>query len=45
MSFIDKLGVYIDSPSRKHNMTSAFKEKASIFLLHSVRGPGTNKHL
>lgn len=27
MSFIDKLGVYIGSPSRRHNMTYASKEQ------------------
>jgi hypothetical protein len=31
MSFIDKLGVYIESPSRRHNMTSTSKEKDTYF--------------
>lgn len=30
MSFIDKLGVYIGSPSRRHNMTYASKEQTDI---------------
>ena len=33
MSFIDKLGVYIGSPSRRHKMTYASKEHTFFYTI------------